>query len=106
MVESNSNRFRSPSVFKTVQGPALITFHDLIVDWESNPTSCDLDLAWLGSWSNRFIYKLEHRVRFELTALRICNPFHWASLAPVHNWRPRMDLNHRHLVLETNVLPD
>jgi hypothetical protein len=27
MVESNSNRFRSPSVFKTVQGPALITFH-------------------------------------------------------------------------------
>ena len=25
MVESNSNRFRSPSVFKTVQGPAPIT---------------------------------------------------------------------------------
>ena len=31
MVESNSNRFRSPSVFKTVQGPALITFH--VVVW-------------------------------------------------------------------------
>ena len=29
MVESNSNRFRSPSVFKTVQGPALITLHCL-----------------------------------------------------------------------------
>jgi len=27
---------------------------------------------------------LEHRVRFELTAFRICNPVHWASLAPVH----------------------
>ena len=55
MVESNSNRFRSPSVFKTVQGPALITFHDL-----------------------------EHRVGFEPTVLRICNPLHWATLPPVH----------------------
>ena len=27
MVESNSNRFRSPSVFKTVQVPDLITLH-------------------------------------------------------------------------------
>ena len=27
MVESNSNRFRDPSVFKTVQGPAPITLH-------------------------------------------------------------------------------
>lgn len=27
MVESNSNRFRSPSVFKTVLGPAQITLH-------------------------------------------------------------------------------
>ena len=27
---------------------------------------------------------LEHRVRFELTVLRICNPLHWASLPPVH----------------------
>lgn len=27
MVESNSNRFRDPSVFKTAQGPAPITLH-------------------------------------------------------------------------------
>ncbi len=27
---------------------------------------------------------LEHRVRFELTVLRVCNPFPWASRAPVH----------------------
>ena len=36
MVESNSNRFRSPSVFKTVQGPALITFRDWCSDTDSN----------------------------------------------------------------------
>ena len=30
------------------------------------------------------IHCMEHRVRFELTAFRICNPVHWASLAPVH----------------------
>ena len=27
---------------------------------------------------------MEHRVRFELTILRICNPLHWAALPPVH----------------------
>ena len=27
---------------------------------------------------------LEHRVRFELTNQRICNPRHWAALVPVH----------------------
>lgn len=27
---------------------------------------------------------LEHRVRFELTVLGICNPLHWAALPPVH----------------------
>ena len=27
---------------------------------------------------------LEHRVRFELTTLRICNPLHWTTLPPVH----------------------
>ena len=31
MVESNSNRFRSPSVFKTVLGPAQITLQILVV---------------------------------------------------------------------------
>ena len=30
------------------------------------------------------ILKLEYRVRFELTVLRICNPLHWATLPPVH----------------------
>jgi len=30
MVESNSNRFRSPSVFKTVQDPVLITFQCMV----------------------------------------------------------------------------
>ena len=30
MVESNSNRSRSPSVFKTVLGPAQITLHCLV----------------------------------------------------------------------------
>lgn len=30
MVESNSNRFRSPSVFKTVQGPAPITLRYVV----------------------------------------------------------------------------
>ena len=28
---------------------------------------------------------LEHRVRFELTVLRVCNPFPWASRASVHS---------------------
>ena len=27
---------------------------------------------------------LEHWVGFEPTALRICNPLHWATLPPVH----------------------
>jgi hypothetical protein len=33
--------------------------------------------------------KLEHRVRFELTVLRICNPLHWATLPPVHYMEDR-----------------
>ena len=37
MVESNSNRFRDPSVFKTVLGPAQITLHDWCVWRDSNP---------------------------------------------------------------------
>ena len=36
MVESNSNRSRSPSVFKTVPGPAQITLHKL---WYPCPDS-------------------------------------------------------------------
>ena len=32
---------------------------------------------------------LEYRVRFELTILRICNPFPWTTRAPVHVW-PRV----------------
>ncbi len=31
-------------------------------------------------------YKLEQRVRFELTTLRICNPLHLTTLPPLHNW--------------------
>ncbi len=36
---------------------------------------------------------LEVRVRFELTALRICNPTHWATLAPHYIWLPTTDSN-------------
>ena len=37
---------------------------------------------------------LEYRVRFELTALRICNPFPWATRASVHNWQGYVESNH------------
>jgi hypothetical protein len=37
MVESNSNRFRDPSVFKTVQGPAPITLHICHIEAHSAP---------------------------------------------------------------------
>ena len=39
MVESNSNRFRDPSVFKTAQGPAPITSHNLVPQSGIEPTS-------------------------------------------------------------------
>ena len=39
MVESNSNRFRDPSVFKTVPGPAQITLQEkLVVEVGLEPT--------------------------------------------------------------------
>ncbi len=65
MVESNSNRFRSPSVFKTVPGPAQITSHDWRTSRDSNPDeqfwrlSCchyirdTLILLYGGGWKNR-----------------------------------------------------
>lgn len=40
IVESNSNRFRSPSVFKTVLGPAQITLQNLVP-----PTRIELVIA-------------------------------------------------------------
>ena len=43
-------------------------------DWCNKPDSANLPQKTY----------LEHRVRFELTVLRICNPLHWASLPPVH----------------------
>ena len=33
-------------------------------------------------------YKLEQRVRFELTVIGICSPLHWASLPPLHGLVP------------------
>ncbi len=37
---------------------------------------------------------MEHRVGFEPTVLRICNPLHWASLPPVHCcWCRQQDSN-------------
>ena len=64
MVESNSNRSRSPSVFKTVQGPAPITLHDWRTARDSNPEplvletrTLPIELAihvwWRPSVSNR-----------------------------------------------------
>ena len=76
---------------------------------------------------------LEVRVRFELTALRICNPTHWTTLAPHYklatregfepptfgfgdqrsarlnyraiNWSGRRGSNSRHLPWQGNALP-
>ena len=62
MVESNSNRFRSPSVFKTVQGPAPITLHDWRTARDSNPEplvletrTLPIELAIHVWWSGRYL---------------------------------------------------
>jgi hypothetical protein len=84
MVESNSNRSRSPTVFKTVFSPAELT---LRIVWYPSPDSnrdtynTPFERAAFTSLARG---ALEHRVRFELTGLGICSPLHWASLPPVH----------------------
>ena len=70
---------------------------------DSNHRMAESKSAALPTW--RRGYKLEERVRFELTVLRICNPLHWAALPPFHtsiiiqliccvvNWWPQQESN-------------
>ena len=68
------------------------------------PSSSVLQTGAMTTFAKAAI-KLEYGVGFEPTALRICNPLHWASLPPVHCLAYLQGLEPRLTVLETAVLP-
>ena len=74
------------TVFKTAAlNQTQPHFHKLLVPQTGLEPATELSLEQPRLPSILRHWGMEHRVRFELTVLRICNPLHWATLPPVHN---------------------